>query len=530
MRLKRIVPLLCGILFVGVLLTGCNDKKIEFNTVSLEKTEENLVEGEFYQYKDGKVTYLFETKSFRMEECQQFYEEMQGVREQLERYLKIKADKEAAIYVQAKTEYGGSYVIGQSLFLNKRDWDKYRAREWLTQVYYGIRQPWVAVGITANACDNVSMKGNKGAEDYTATIDLKEHYTNSEDLSELVLFGGCMIKSLNYEEDYLVSYETAASLTDFLVKKGLEKELVASEVGAKEKQEWLTSIGVNREYNELGEPLLAKASYSKEEGCDLVVSLEKESFRLATNFFLTSARKMQKLIEANQYARNQASEIIEAYIPELKGKEKEVFNYRTCMSPYTFRWDMDDETKEHEMEGQGHTFNRKTLEYDLRVDRKDLLREISIQALSGWLCMSDDKYWDVSGAFEDQVERMAYEADYLLYEEYSMVKRMLEIEQKNIFAKKDRTRLLYDLRAIYDVDGKDPVFSICKGSLKDATAEQKLSYDKFCSFQYYIGAEYGKDVLCKHLLQGESYESLTGKKESVLIMQWTKYLEGIKEL
>lgn len=504
--------LIIGMLFSVLSLTGCG-QQVTMEEKILEQSEEQPLEGSFYVCTSENITYQFEKKTYTRDESLKLYETMNQLKEKAATYLGVEPKAKATICVVEETPLGGSYALGQTFYSTRDDWEKGRCDEWYIQAIYGIRKPWVAVGIANNS----SLKG-------VSTEDLSTYYSESEDFSDLALFGARFIKSMNYKEDYAICASTASQLVDYALKNyGVEK-LLAGEISVKEKNAWLKSIGVTKEYPEYLEEIFGSAEYEKSKDCALVVKCGNATFELILNSVFKSAKELQRLIEAEYYFRMEGKTLCESNLASDSQNVERKYHYCILDEKTPPDWDQPNyETGEMRITSYGWTIARKVNAYEMLM----LANEESdwkIWAYSELFYYMSKEYSDVAGKGFIQfcIDRYQEHAD----GGNEVIKKYLMLTDGG--KGEINVRLYLDLKAL-DSRGKEDSIKSDFRLNSHAGVEEQLTFSEYVSYIAYISEKYGEDAIKQHLLKNVPFSDLVGKSDNILIVEWRKYLKYLEE-
>lgn len=521
---KRRYLMIGVVVYIMICLAGCGHEKYVIKERMIED-ETNQIQGVFLCVNVNGRTYQFEKETFDKEDVNTYIDKMEAVRERAESYLTKEARENISVVLMGQTPYTGTYVKDSCLYCTKNDLEHDNYKEWYIEACYNINQPFIAVGIAQNS-----------SEEGASRMNLQAHYDNSEDLSELVLFGGCFVKELCYEEDYEISRATASSFVDYLIKNKGTDYLLKEKIGADDKQEWLRSIGVNRTYDENAERALKNANYSKSPKGVMQVQIDKSIFDLNCTESAEDAKIMQQLITLEIEARQLAEKLTDQYCSEKK-QELPLMHY--VFSSFDDERDnvqFDISNKSVYLEVQSSNLHYYRLFYSLQqyVEIRKCWRERVYS------------YWKAIFSMDNC--EVGYRRDYQKKLNDYIIGANRGDKACEMYLKMDRDYMEnreFDIRTYYDAEAsviynKKVIFAgdlvttwsdlqiweIHRINHKEATAEEKITINQYISFGCYIVEQYGEEVLERHLLGRESFDDLTGKSMVQLLSEWRSYLRS----
>ncbi|HWS29344.1 MAG TPA: hypothetical protein VN512_04435 [Clostridia bacterium] len=165
-----------------------------------------------------------------------------------------------------KPLHGGAEWIGDRIYCSAEDVESGAYREALTCASYDFTPQehwWKTKSLAAY------LFGRTADEEA-----LRAYYTQSEDMDILSLFPAYFTDAFASEEELYLANDTALSLTAYTVGKyGIDEFFQGS---SDYRQEWLTTLGVNREYLDPYAETFAGYSYSSSPDYPLIVTTEKQ--------------------------------------------------------------------------------------------------------------------------------------------------------------------------------------------------------------------------------------------------------------
>lgn len=192
-------------------------------------------------------------------------------------------DKKIYIYILDKTIQNQIFLVDSSIYcsidhINSEDFLYY-----LVSLYFDIKEPWKAIGLCGYI--NESLIDNSKLADY---------YLNADNFDLLGLFGGRFLHEWNTKEEFEIAFMTAYSYTKYLINDNDILDFLYDDMD--NRQEWLTSIGVNKELDESSE-IMDITCYAKDNEYPLIVHTNDSSyyFKPIENYF-TTAEQMEEFI------------------------------------------------------------------------------------------------------------------------------------------------------------------------------------------------------------------------------------------
>lgn len=316
------------IILLVLCLSGCN--KSEDSTIF---TRQTYTRNDNY----GRTFHMLygETKSVSIGFLENLYSEdeielkakiiIEDIKKLEKVYSNDKFSDKLSIYILDSTIDDEYYVVGRTVFCSKDDFESGAYREALTQGYFDLNEKSIIIGLTGYCFG--------GKVDNDRLID---YYYNENDISVLGLFGGRFYEDYNTNNEINIAKETSISLTYYTINKyGIDNLLNGFD--AKIKQEWLNSLGIQREYDYLYEGEFTNFRFDKTKEYPLIVKTDEINYYFQPiepvlneskeiEYFIHKDMDGRKYIlnflkeHLEDYSLINSSSIIDAYV--LNGRNK----------------------------------------------------------------------------------------------------------------------------------------------------------------------------------------------------------------
>lgn len=509
---KKSIFVIGTVLVFGSLITGCNHS-LKYEKKEVQRSEDNAAAYRVFSATDGKFTYQFGEYLFQEELAQKVVKEVQTFQEKAEKYTGVKVNQKINLCVLEETPYGGTYLKDHTVYCTLSDLDKGNYKPYLMQAFYNLKQPWTAFGIT----QNISSKG-------VDSTDLKKHYSVKENLVDLTLFGGCFLKDISREEDYKVAVSTSSQLVDYLVKNKKTDQMIKETIGKKEKQDWLTSIGVKEKYSEPGEEAFGRAAYGKNSQCVLEIKDSPTTFQMNLIPLIKNSADMRDWVIEDYLATSKMAFYMEKYL-NIKPDYKKVTqnNYLLKADYRDSSYNEKENTNYYTIDS--HVFGFRSA-FSLVLAGKDKSNNWKDFIVS---------YVLASNSVTEPGKGTAQ--DYQRYMDERVDDKLISQQEYDVYLKNDTDylqnhqidlRLVWDIFALYRKDQNEIIAHRWRILPTQASEEEKLTTYEEISFINYINANYGEDVVVRRLLCNEVDQKLTGKSKQELLTEWRNYLKTLK--
>ena len=502
-----------GTVFVfGLLLTGCNGSA-KFEKEKIQRSDDNPVAYQVYSATDGNVTFQFEKDYYQEDQAQKIIKEVQALLDKAEKYTGMKSSQKFTFCVLDNTPFGGTYQKNHTVYCTISDLEHGNYKPWILQAAYGFKQPWAAFGMS----QNISSKG-------VDSTDLKKHYSVKENMIDLTLFGGCFLQEISTKEDYNMAVSTASQLVDFLLKNDKSEQMIQGTIGKKEKQDWLTSIGVKEQYSEPGEEAFGRAAYGKNSQCVLEIKDYPTTFQMNLIPLIKNSADMRDWVIEDYLARSKMAFYMEKYL-NIKPDYKKVTqnNYLLKADYKDGYYNEKDNTNYYTIDS--HVFGFRSA-FSLLLAEKDKPNNWKDFIIS---------YVLASNSVPEPGKGTAQ--DYQRYLDERVDDKLISQQEYDAYLRNDTDylqnhqidlRLVWDIFALYRKDQDEIIFKRWEILPTKATEEEKLTTYEEISFINYINANCGEDVVVRRLLCNEDDQKLTGKSTQELLTGWRNYLKTLK--
>ena len=205
------------------------------------------------------------------------------------------------IYIVPQTLNGLIQVIGNRVYSTAEDVLSGQYRVALLAAAFGTDEPWVAIGLTAYVFDTELN------EDI-----LTSYYSESESLDILSLFAAYFNDAFADEEERDIAEATAASLSRYVIETyGLDELLKQGQTYV---QPWLTSLGVDREYENPYSGSFSGYRYTASKDYPLVVisTRDDEFYFPVLEGLIETPRQIEDILFEN----TQSAKVILSYLEE----------------------------------------------------------------------------------------------------------------------------------------------------------------------------------------------------------------------
>lgn len=174
------------------------------------------------------------------------------------------ADQPLAIYAVEATLNGVAQQVGDAIYCTVEDILEGSYRPVLIATVSDIPAYWKAVGLS----------GVLFEQPVNATM-LRAHYEQADDLDILSLFPAYYLSEFASEEEMHIASETAVSLADYIIDQ-YGMNVFVSDDRVTDRQEWLHSLGVDRDYSDSYAETLGDYRYDfLTDGFPLLVTTDK---------------------------------------------------------------------------------------------------------------------------------------------------------------------------------------------------------------------------------------------------------------
>lgn len=328
MKKKKNKKNLNFILYILVIISlscvGCGSK-IEITEITQKRTEECERSFEAWKVNGQYAEYVIE-KSVE-EDKENALELVKSLEEQEEKildYTNTTLEKPISVWI-VNTDIVGTgnitdtYVSNKSIITGKEQVENGEYLATYVKESTGIKSYWLAYGIIAEAINDEKSMDYRNKQ-------LAEYYENAENMGILGLADTRFLSQLCTEEEIQIARDTAASFYDYW--KGKQKTEDINELSeslnekdlTEEKNDWLTSIGVTKEYDYPYEGLYdisVGISHQYEKGiaasgkyADHEIKLQEDDTYFMSNvenverFFYNNQHGAQKLYDSLKKADN----------------------------------------------------------------------------------------------------------------------------------------------------------------------------------------------------------------------------------
>ena len=220
------------------------------------------------------------------------------------------------LYILEETINGGTYLSGNKIFTTIKDFENNTYLIGLSQWGLGLEGQWKNIGIQGI----LSEKNIDSSE-------LENYYTNCEDMNILGLLETRFLEEYNTDQELEVAIDTSVALTSFIISEYGYSELKTG-VSASVIQEWLNSIGVNREYNNEYIEVLSKVKFEKTENFDIKAITEDVTYYITyMKEDLARAHDIEKVIYRDIIWRRTLIDLIKNKAPQYYSKYYELTKF-----------------------------------------------------------------------------------------------------------------------------------------------------------------------------------------------------------
>ena len=243
------------ILFLSIIFTlsACNSA-IEIQEVTQSRTETCARSFDAWKVSGTYAEYIIEkTAEPDKNAALQMAKELEEQEKEILKYMDCDVDSPISVWI-VNTDVAGtggitdSYVLDKTIITGKEQIENGEYFATYIKETTEIKNTWLAYGIIAEATEKEEATND-------SEKDFARYYENAEDMGILGLADTRFLSELCAEEEVQIARKTAVSFYHYLKKQQQSSDIreLAGNLSGKdltqEKNEWLTSIGVNREYD-----------------------------------------------------------------------------------------------------------------------------------------------------------------------------------------------------------------------------------------------------------------------------------------
>lgn len=238
----------------------------EFSQSYSSRDELYPVSFKVYSAEDEELKLSIGDTIYDPDEATEFYK---CVKEDINLVANVFGDERivpVSFYLVEEPYDGGCYARGNRVYCTIEDVREKNYRLPLMQACLSLTEPWMVEGAAAYVF----------SEEQDDQV-LLEYYTSTEDIDILGLFGAYFYPEFASEEEMKVAKGTAASIATYIIDKhGIDSFFESNETSYR--QEWLQSIGVDREYFDEYSSTLGGLLYSHTKDYPLIIRANKAEF------------------------------------------------------------------------------------------------------------------------------------------------------------------------------------------------------------------------------------------------------------
>lgn len=312
-KMTKILFILCAMF----MLSACNSK-IEITEINQPRTETCARSFDAWKVSGIYAEYIIEkTVEQDKNAALQLVEKIEEQEREILEYIDWKVDNPISVWI-VNTDIVGtgnitdSYVLDKKIITGKEQIENGEYFATYVKKATGIQNSWIAYGITGTVTEKEATK-DSGKE-------LARYYENTEDMRILGLADTRFLSGICSEEEIQIAKKTAISFyTYWKEQQGTDdiKKLGESLKGknlTEEKNNWLTSIGVKKEY-----------AYPYEGLYDITVGISKK-YSKGISASGTYANYEIKLQDDSAYFMSSV-ENVERFLYENQKGAKELHDY-----------------------------------------------------------------------------------------------------------------------------------------------------------------------------------------------------------
>lgn len=520
LKRKRVI-LLSTIVGISVLLTsGCSKQEpaIEYTLQQFERNELCSRRMSMYYGVNDGIGIGIEESIDSQENRKDIYKKITEDIIQIQtKFLKPSNDLINIYVIEAPLD-NTPYIGDNTVYCTLQDLEDNIYRPALVRACYNLTEPAIIHGLT----------GYIWGEEVDESK-LRDYYNETEDMSLLGLTGVRFYKEWNNEEQIQLAKDTATSLMAYLVDIDRKDMVLIQGLTRKIKEEWLQSIGVEKNYENPYEGELNQLKYSKSEEYPLIITSNAANYYIqASEEFLTS-REIEKFLYKDIIGR------------------KDILNYLKENAMENFK-NINHEVKaEYYFLGDADKLGGLTLP----GGRIQLYRPMAhlheyVHCLTGET--SSDKKWMQEG-FAEYLSIVVVPDNYMVEIDFANIDpNMLSDDGEfweiafNYYKNKGGSfeedainrRLYVDAYAYVTLNtqgswtkGYTPIGNMYDATSKELVQGNELSYLQACSFTAYLIDNYSLDNYLSYYLgtqRNASFEEYFGGAYEEIKTKWIEYI------
>lgn len=240
--MKRITLIIISLLLLS-LLSGCGERNIVYQDGAHEREEGYMAAFKTKYHEFDEYSLHIKDSIFEKEMAENISEQIDADYKVLQKFGK-EAVRPVTVYVVSDTSNGRPQAVNQQIFCTPEDIESKEYRECFLQAALGVEAYWECVGLTQYLYEPSSLKN-------IDTEELKKYYDKEENMQTLSLNPAYFVEEFSDAETRKTAQNTAAALVSHIIKESGIQGFLRTEDLKKARQEWLASVGVSNQLEQL---------------------------------------------------------------------------------------------------------------------------------------------------------------------------------------------------------------------------------------------------------------------------------------